>query len=279
MTENDIVRWREAVGPRADRYLKVFERIEAKGGRWVPGWNFAAFFHSTAWFCCRRMYGSAFVNLFALPGLVIVLATVGHMISPGGNLDMAFLVLVAVYCVVVFGLVPVFADSIYYRSLREKIQTAVPDLDVSAHRPTMWTGFGAACLGFVWVLMVLSAMIPSYGDYTPRAKVSEAFLAGSMMRREISEFFLDKQRLPRADEVTQYQAPSNHPPSQRVESIVYEPGSRSIVITMRDPFPGRKIAFLAEIRNGALVWTCRSIDIEEKHVPPSCRKGSGAEFK
>jgi hypothetical protein len=47
------------------RYLKHFERMQARDRAWLPGWNFAAFLHSTGWFWYRRMYAWSILNLLA----------------------------------------------------------------------------------------------------------------------------------------------------------------------------------------------------------------------
>lgn len=46
---------------------------------------------------------------------------------------------------------------------------------------------------------------------------------------------------------------------------------RMIVVTMRDPHAGKRFAFYAEERGGVLTWGCRTIDLESKYLPGSCR--------
>ena len=43
MDETEVSCWRSAIGPRADRYLQIFDRVARKEGGWVAGWNWAAF--------------------------------------------------------------------------------------------------------------------------------------------------------------------------------------------------------------------------------------------
>jgi hypothetical protein len=46
-------------GPRADRYLKVYEKLRADpsmGWFYLPGWSWAVFFGSFVWFFYRKQY-------------------------------------------------------------------------------------------------------------------------------------------------------------------------------------------------------------------------------
>jgi len=157
MGPGDEVQWRAALGPNADRYLKRFQKISASGRRWMPGWNSAAFLHSTGWFCYRRMYGWAALNFFAPWILLIGLVFIAGWIAPAVNLDALALAILVVCLICVFVLVPVFADSLYHRHLATRLQQAKP--------PSIWTGTAAAALVLVWfVAFVFAVVLPSYGD-------------------------------------------------------------------------------------------------------------------
>lgn len=272
MQDTEIAGWHRAIGPNADRYMKVFDRIRRKGGGWVPAWNTAAFFHSTGWFCYRRMYGCAFLNLFGLLFLIVGLVWFGSLLAPGGNLDLPFLVLIVAYGVIVFVLVPVFADSLYYRSLWKGLECARDrSVETGIRGPSRWTTLGALAFGLVWILLIGATMLPQYADYTPRAKVSEALLAGSAMRTDIDEFYRQEKHLPTQTEAAKFRYEPQQAVTSRVKSVSYDSAAQMIVITMRDPFPDKRLSLHVEIRDGKLVWTCRTIDIEKQHVPASCR--------
>src|SRR5688500_13359981 len=101
-----------AVGPRAGHYLRRFERIDS--GR-KAGWNWPAFFFSTAWFSYRGLGGWSALNFFA-PWLGMLL--LAFMASVSDYLGV--LVLVA-YLAVFFVLVPVYADALYYRRIKRTL--------------------------------------------------------------------------------------------------------------------------------------------------------------
>ena len=44
-----------------------------------------------------------------------------------------------------------------------------------------------------------------------------------------------------------------------------------IVVTMADPFPGKRFELRAQEKNGQLAWACGPIDPEKKYFPASCR--------
>ena len=92
MVEASSSQVRAALGANAERYERRFTRIAAAGHRWVPGWNSAAFLHSTAWFFYRRMYVLALLNFLAPWALLVTLAVV----APRSNLDTVALVVFAI---------------------------------------------------------------------------------------------------------------------------------------------------------------------------------------
>lgn len=259
--------WRPALGPRADRYLKAFARIEANGGKWTPGWNWAAFFGSTIWFLYRRMYLCASLNLLGPPLLWVVLPvilfSVPFNIEPGLEPAIAIVVL---QLVAVFLLVPVFGDSIYYRHLKAKI--ARTGAATVKQAPSWGTAAGAFVIGVVLPGMVLAAVTSAYRDNWVRGGISEAMVEALALRMEITEFHDQNKRLPNQAEGDALRA---SPPSKRVKSVAWDASGERLVITMRDPFPDKRIAFPVTVQEGKLSWTCRSIDVERKSMPASCR--------
>lgn len=268
-------RLRIALGPRAERYLRRFERIERAGRGWLPGWNMAAFLHSTGWFCYRRMYAWALLNLLAPFLLLYALVLAGIMIFPGANLDVAMSILAIAYLVAVFVAVPMFADAVYYRHLRSRLAKFAESSEsggTAPRPPSALTTLAAVALGAAWLVPVGAIMMIdfAYRDYVPRAKVKEAIGIAGVMKTEIAEFHAEHGRLPGPAEADKLG--SKTPSSQWVQSIAYDPGRRMIVITMRDPFPGKRFALHAEEREGNLSWTCRTIDLDPKVLPPTCRQ-------
>lgn len=263
MDETQVERWRAAIGSNADRYLGRFKRIEKAGG-WAAGFNMAAFLHSTGWFWYRRMFRWAGLNLLA-PFLVLALLLGIGFLMPRSNLDSVASIGALLYAVVVFVLVPVFADSIYYRELR----TRLADPRAKPARPSAWTFIGALAMGALWFCIVYVAVAPMYADYTPRSKMSEAVLSASEMRNEITEFFDKERRLPGPSEAGRFHTAR---PSKYVENVAYEPGESRIVVTMREVQPGKRFALYATVKDGTLDWSCRTIDVERKYLPNACRK-------
>ena len=262
MDETQVERWRAAIGPNADRYLRRFKRIGTV--RWAPGWNMAAFLHSTGWFWYRRMFRWAGLNLLA-PFLVLaVLLGIGFLM-PRSNLDSFAAIVGLLYVVAMFVLIPVFADSIYYR----RLGTRLADPRATPAAPSAWTLIGALATGVLWLCIVYIAVAPLYADYTPRAKVSEAVLSASGMRNDLTEFFEGERRLPGPAEASRFRAAS---PSKYVENVAYEPGESRIVVTLREVQPGKRFALYATVKDGALDWSCRTIDVERKYLPSGCRQ-------
>jgi hypothetical protein len=60
----------EFFGPRADKYLAVYEKMRSSGNPYVRGWNWIVFFTTFPWFFYRKMYiwGALFIFLPPLLG-------------------------------------------------------------------------------------------------------------------------------------------------------------------------------------------------------------------
>ena len=271
----DTERWRAAIGPRADDYLKRFEKIKRAGGGWSPGWNSAACLHSTGWFWYRRMYGWALLNFFGPVLLLVLLGFVNMLlvfvdewIGPNRNLGtqvamtaIGYLVAVFVpgYLATVFVLLPVYADSIYFRHLKRK--------NLTATRPSAWTALGAFGLALVPLLLPLVA-IPEYQYRADRERVIEGVLTASALKSPITEFYERHKRLPDPQEAAQFRHSS---PMNFTASVGWDAARKAIVATMGERFNGKRFEIAAEERDGALVWTCRTIDLEPKYLPGACR--------
>ena len=105
----NLFHFRQAIGPRAEYYLEQFAKFERAGGRWVVTWNWPAFFFSCAWFAYRRMGGRSLLNFF-LPILFIVMS---HVLV-GSDLQ---LLVMAGYLALAFVVIPMYANTLYYRNL------------------------------------------------------------------------------------------------------------------------------------------------------------------
>jgi type IV pilus assembly protein PilA len=252
MDATEAAQWEAALGRNAKHYLKSFERIRTRG-RWAPNWNSAAFLHSSAWFCYRRMYGLAALNLFAPLLLLVFLALLGT--------DAALPLALVAYLVFVFAVLPLFADAIYFEHLKGGLERTRP--------PSAWTGFAAAGVVLLSLLGMLAAVLPSYGDFTDRAKMSEVILAGIGMRRQVTEFYEQHGRLPGAADAARLDTTSV---SRYVASIAWDASRDTVVLTMRAPFPDKHVELKPIVQSGRLVeWRCSSPDLDKKYMPGSCR--------
>jgi len=130
-----------------------------------------------------------------------------------------------------------------------------------------WRGKGV--LIAVALIALIAIAIPAYYGFRPRALISEALIDGDGFRSRVAEFYQEHRRLPQTSEASVFQpAP---PDLKRAQAVVWDPASRTIVITVGEPQPGKRVALHAEERDGVLAWTCRTIDLDPKYLPGSCR--------
>lgn len=260
-----------AIGPRADYYLKQFAKLEGAGRTTLPTWNWPAFFFSTAWFTYRRLDGYATANFF----LSIVFFLVAMILAHGGGL-LAWLIGGA-YFVVAFVLIPMYANGIYYRRLKAQFARAIaPGADAEKlwpQPPSAWKLFSAVFAGVLAPIVpfVLGAMSTGYEGYAERAKVLEGVSYATALQREIDAFYGEHKRLPGLQEQERFRY---RKPMQYTHSIVYDTERRMIVVTMDDSsstIAAKRFAMHAQEENGALEWTCRTIDLNRKYLTATCR--------
>ena len=251
METTEAARWESAIGRNANRYLRSFERMRARG-RWMPGWNSAAFLHSSAWFCYRRMYALALLNFFAPLAVVALGVLAGGLLLP---------YVVAGYLALVFVLLPMFADALYYRHLESRLARARP--------PSRWTGLAAAALVAVSAALAVMAMNNRYADQTGRAKIAEVVLSAHGLRAGIDRFFQERGRLPTAEEAGKLDPGVR---SRYVESVAFDAARGAVVLRMREPYAGKHIELRPVVQAGQLVqWRCGSPDVPAREMPGSCR--------
>ncbi len=262
----DAFYYQQALGPRADYYLALFEKFEQAGGRWVVSWNWPAFFFSSAWFAYRRMNGYSFLNFF-LPVLVIVLCIFV-------NQGRAQLALVAAYLVFSFVVIPLYANAIYYRDLKYRIARVAASEDAEKTRallsPPSAMSVANAFLTAVLILglpLLILVAIPSYSDYVPRAKMAATISLTVSLKNTISEFHDNNKRFPAPHEAEKFRVDGG----KYAQAIVYDTEKRMIVVTMGEPHKDKRFAIHAEVKDGTISWTCRTIDLAPKYLPSACR--------
>ena len=225
----------------------------AEGRKWAPGWNWAAFLHSTGWFWYRRMYGWSILNLIA-PVLVTVSLTLAVQgMVPENYRSHVFGAGLIAYFLFVFFVVPVFADSLCRQGVR---------------KPPSW----ATALGAL-LIIVIPACIAYAGamaqiEYSHRERVSEGLGAAVSLKAAVNEFHTENRRLPGPQEAAQF---LGRDPLKFTDSVGWDPARRSIVVTMGEKEGGRRFELAATEKDGALQWTCRTLDLDRQYLPASCR--------
>jgi type IV pilus assembly protein PilA len=245
--------------PLRGRYAGHFERMKASGRSWLPGWNWAAFLHSTGWFWYRRMYAWSLLNLVAPVLLLFLLIFVVQWFVPEGGMGIAMAAAGVLHLLLVFVLLPLFADSLYLYRYAKDGQAPKP--------PSSFTAAGAAMLIVVPAAMAW-AVAQAQLDYNRRARVSEGLSAAVEHRNAVSEFHANHHRFPEAAEV----APAAPAVKLRfTKSVSWDPARQSVVVTLGEREEGRRFELAATQKEGALEWTCRSIDLDSRYLPASCR--------
>jgi len=246
-------------GWNAGHYRRHFERMQGAQKHWLAGWNWAAFLHSTGWFWYRRMYAWSLLNLIAPLLLVGLLALALQWFVPEQQMGVAIAALYGGYAVLVFLLLPLYADSLYlYRLHRQS----------KAPRPPSWLTATGALLLIVIPGTLVYVTAQAQIEYSRRERAREGLSRAMALRTPVAEFYANERRLPGAQEAAKFRASE---PMKFTRSVVWDAERRAIVATLGERDGGRRFEVAAVEKEGTLEWICRTIDFEAKYLPASCR--------
>jgi len=119
-------------------------------------------------------------------------------------------------------------------------------------------------------LFIVIVSFATRNDYLPRHKVAEVVLTLDLVRREITTFYSEHQRLPK----DAAEAKLNLAPVSRYVGLVTYDGAteelRAVIKGITDN-EGKSLVFKAEPSGKELKWTCFSRDIASRDLPATCR--------
>lgn len=127
------------------------------------------------------------------------------------------------------------------------------------------------------IIGILAAVaLPAYQDYTVRARVSEALLAGSSARTAVSEVYANNGEFLEGQDSMNVQDQQ----TEVVASVAWDYTDAThgdVVITLTNEAnlgeaAGKTIILRAEGQDsGVVTWTCGKGDIDSRYLPGSCK--------
>ncbi len=144
----------------------------------------------------------------------------------------------------------------------------------------------------VAIVGILAALaIPSYQDYTVRAKVSEGIIMGGGLKTAVADYFLTQSTFPATNAAMGYTETGTEFAGKYVSSIVVTGTSSTgtMVVTfgsgsdVPSVIQGKQLQLIATqpTSGGPIVWTCGPVSGEDgvatKYLPADCRFASTEE--
>jgi Tfp pilus assembly protein PilE len=171
-----------AIGEKnSDYYLEKFNKYDNDGIK--ASWNWPAFFISFLWLLYRKMWLYAILYWSSPFFLGIALAIVTIPISSESTTATLFSLGQFVYLGIIFILLPMYANGLYYLHTKKKINTTLienQDEQKALLRIASKGGTSGVPLVIILILVIipvigifLAVALPVYQDYTARAQVSE----------------------------------------------------------------------------------------------------------
>jgi hypothetical protein len=154
-----------------------------------------------------------------------------------------------------------------------RLACKVHDAPLAAANPEPRRGVGwwlkRTLVAIVAIAIPISFLIPAFQGTRSKTRIAGMFGESFVLKTKVEAFFDKQRRLPLDAEARGFQmGPSD---LNWAQSIAWDPASRAIVVTLGEPQSGKRFALHAEERDGKLDWTCRTIDLETKYLPASCR--------
>jgi type IV pilus assembly protein PilA len=120
----------------------------------------------------------------------------------------------------------------------------------------------------VAIIVILATIaIPTYQDYTIRARVTEGLTLASTAELAVNEYTFANNQLPATQADTYYTSPLS---TSNVSSIVM--GSEGVItITYTSNAGNGSIILTPTLLSGALIWDCTGGTLNAKYRPASCR--------
>ncbi len=125
----------------------------------------------------------------------------------------------------------------------------------------------------VAIIGILAAIaIPAYQDYTIRAKVSEGLALAAPAKTGVAEYYVSTSNLP-GDNSSAGIAAAADITGDYVESVAVG-ASGVITITFNSAeakIDGDQVSLTPSTSAGSVNFTCASVSIETRYLPPECR--------
>jgi type IV pilus assembly protein PilA len=205
------------------------------------------------------MYAWSLLNLIAPVLLLLLLVAVLQRYVPDSDHQLSLAAAGIGYLLLVYLLLPLYADSLYLYGLKRR--------GVAPKPPSAFTATGALLIIVIPGLMAY-AVVSAQRDYGQRARIAEGLSIASSLKAPVAEFYQEQKKLPGMQEAARFR---HAEAMKHTASVGWDPARGAIVVTMGEPLDGKRFEFAAVTKEGGIEWTCRSIDLEPKLLPMSCR--------
>jgi hypothetical protein len=265
--------WSAIAHRRTEYYVPKWKRYAA-GESTFPSWHWPALFLTGWWALYRKSWAGA-AALFFLPlGLVFAVGLLGGLLQVAdvGTGAMTLLAVLAAWL-----LPPTLANGFYYRKACKLVAEARRQSADLATQRAYVTAKGGTSGGMVAVICIFAAVtgigvlagiaVPAYQDYVVRAKVASALAAVAPVQQQIVDTYQRSHTLPQVSRT----ALDGVPGAEFVEDLAMD--DHGVLTISLIPLAGRSShVLLSPRRQGdAIAWTCRSGDMQPRHLPPQCR--------
>lgn len=250
-----------AVGSRNARYyIGTFNTFENVEGAWRPSWNWAAFLCSTGWFFYRRMFVHGAINQALL--LLAVVPQAMHLTPEESGVAGALLI---AYAAVSLAVLPVCANWLYYRHLKQRVaagRAAPPDLASFIA--------GAVAMALAAAVTIYAGAIATSVDHEVRLHVVDALLGVAPYKAAVEASVKEKGLLPAATADLPRVAAERLPTGVKLAEIM-PGGIVRVAFAGFRHINGRWVEMVPTQTDKALEWRCYNIDMPEKELPSQCR--------
>lgn len=279
-----------AIGPKNTEYYRSrFVKFDDDSSR--VSWNWPAFFITFYWLLYRKMWAWAALYFF----LPIVVSLVGAFVF--GMSETLDALINVVYLLFSLTIVPMYANALYHRHLRNKISEADSGgLGEPEKREWLAKKGGTSNVALIIFLVVIvigigaAIALPAYQDYIVRSQMTEPLQALSRAKTGVAEYVAANGRFP-PDFSNLDLGLGPRPDSNVIASIAVDNSSPASVVRLIanvhtclweggvcNEGEYRSFHIAGEMTSpGVMNWVCLPGDalgnnaMENKYLPANCR--------
>jgi Tfp pilus assembly major pilin PilA len=133
-----------------------------------------------------------------------------------------------------------------------------------------WSIWGLAIIGLALLGTFAAIVIPSYQDYTIRAKVAEGLTKVEPVKVAYLDSMMKNAEWPATmSDIGLKETDSSY--GANIASVTIDPGNALLITFSQQEIAGNTLILIPAVEGDSLVWSCRIDTLPPRYAPAICR--------